>query len=86
MTTVLIVRTIVFHVPVGYGSVPAMLASDAEIKSQSSLLNDGRPAPPAPVSLPQQLRFQQQLQQQQLQQQLQQRGVGLSLWFLCTFV
>jgi len=59
---------------VGFGGVPAMLPSDAEMKSQSSLLNGtsvaGRP-PPAPVGLPHHLRF----QQQQLQQQLQQRAV-----------
>jgi len=51
-----------------------VLPSDAEMKSQSSLLNGSnvmsRP-PPAPIGLPQQLR----LQQHQLQQQLQQRGV-----------
>jgi len=71
------------HGLLGFGGVQAMLPTDAEIKSQSSLLNGtnvaGRP-PPAPVGLPHHLRFQQQ-QQQQLQQQLQQRGVRL----MCSF-
>jgi len=61
------------HVLAGFGGVPSMLPTDADIKSQSSLLNGtsvtGRP-PPAPLGLTHQLRF-----QQQLQQQLQQRAV-----------
>jgi len=61
-------------VTIGFGGVPAMLPSDAEMKSQSSVLNGSgvvnRP-PPAPIGLPQQLRLQQ-------QQMLQQRGVSLA--------
>jgi len=57
--------------PAGFGGVPAMLPSDAEMKSQSLLLNGSSRPPPAPVGLPPHLHF----QQQQIQQQLHQRVV-----------
>jgi len=66
----------------GFGAMPVVLPGDTDIKPQSSVLNGSgvvsRP-PPAPISLPQQLRLQ---QQQQMQQQLQQRGVLSSLGYV----
>ena len=66
--------TCCLYVLIGFGGVPAVLPSDAEMKNQSSLLNGSgvmNRRPPAPIGLPEQLR----LQQQQLHQQMQQRGV-----------
>jgi len=66
------------HVLLGFGGVPSLLPSDAEVKTQNGISVMNRPAQ-APIGLTQQLR----LQQQQMQQQLQQQGVCVISGFVC---